>query len=67
MGKKKNKLALVSELVEEKSGGKKYSKELARLHVELAHLQAWVKKSGARIAIVFEAATPPGRRVSAPD
>lgn len=61
MGKKKNKSAVVSEHVEEKPGGKKYSKELARLHVELAHLQAWVKKSGARIAIVFEGRDAAGK------
>ena len=64
MGKnKKNKSAVVSELVEEKSEGKgkKYTKELARLHVELAHLQAWVKKSGARIAIVFEGRDAAGK------
>ena len=31
-----------------------YDKEIKNLQVELAHLQAWVKKSGARIVIVFE-------------
>ncbi|WP_274534147.1 hypothetical protein [Rhizobium sp. Root1203] len=31
-----------------------YDKEIKNLRVELAHLQAWVKKSGARIVIVFE-------------
>ena len=44
-----------------KSGGKKYAKELARLQVELAHLQAWVKKSGARIAIIFEGRDAAGK------
>ncbi|WP_457154169.1 polyphosphate kinase 2 [Mesorhizobium sp. P5_C1] len=61
MGKKKNKSAVVSEHVEEKSEGKNYAKELARLHVELAHLQAWVKKTGARIAIVFEGRDAAGK------
>ena len=44
-----------------KSGGKSYAKELARLQVELAHLQAWVKKSGARIAIIFEGRDAAGK------
>jgi polyphosphate kinase 2 len=38
-----------------------YASELARLQVELAHLQAWVKKSGARIAIVFEGRDAAGK------
>ncbi|TJV43733.1 MAG: polyphosphate kinase 2 [Mesorhizobium sp.] len=54
--------ATISEPAEgAKSGGKKYAKELARLHVELAHLQAWVKKSGARIAIIFEGRDAAGK------
>ena len=60
--KKKDKAATISEPVEEaKSGGKKYAKELARLQVELAHLQAWVKKTGARIVIVFEGRDAAGK------
>jgi polyphosphate kinase 2 len=59
--KKKDKSANVSEPAEEQSGGKKYATELARLHVELANLQAWVKKSGARIAIVFEGRDAAGK------
>jgi polyphosphate kinase len=39
---------------DEKLKGKEYLRELARLHVELVHLQEWVKKSGAKICIVFE-------------
>ena len=31
------------------------------LQVELCYLQAWMKSTGARIIIVFEAATPPER------
>jgi polyphosphate kinase len=38
-----------------------YKDELARLQVELAHLQAWVKASGARIAIVFEGRDAAGK------
>ena len=38
----------------EKMKGKEYLRELARLHVELVHLQEWVKRSGAKICIVFE-------------
>ena len=62
MGKKKNKLATISEPAEEaKSGSKKYAKELARLQVELSHLQAWVKKSGTRIVIIFEGRDAAGK------
>ncbi|EJC81081.1 polyphosphate kinase 2, PA0141 family [Rhizobium leguminosarum bv. trifolii WSM2297] len=51
----------------DKSKGKKkkrswdYEKEILRLQVELAHLQAWVKKSGARIVIVFEGRDAAGK------
>ena len=38
-----------------------YDKEIARLQVELAHLQAWVKKSGARIVIIFEGRDAAGK------
>ncbi|MDM9625606.1 polyphosphate kinase 2 [Rhizobium sp. S152] len=49
-----------------KTGKKKkkswdYEKEIGRLQVELAHLQAWVKKSGARIVIVFEGRDAAGK------
>jgi polyphosphate kinase 2 len=33
---------------------KEYEKELHRLQVELCHLQAWVKETGARIIVIFE-------------
>ena len=33
---------------------KEYEKELAKLHVKLAHLQAWVKEKQLRVIIVFE-------------
>ena len=38
-----------------------YEKEIGRLQVELAHLQAWVKKSGARVVIVFEGRDAAGK------
>ena len=61
MGKKKDKAAVVAEPIEGKLDGKRYNKEMDRLQVELAHLQAWVKKSGARIAIVFEGRDAAGK------
>ena len=45
---------------ETKSGGS-YKKQMERLQVELAHLQAWVKKSGARIVIIFEGRDAAGK------
>jgi len=33
---------------------KKYEKELEKLHVRLAHLQAWVKEKKLRVVIIFE-------------
>ena len=33
---------------------KKYEKELRDLHVELCHLQRWVKERGLRVVVVFE-------------
>lgn len=46
-----------------KTGGKvqDYSKQMEKLQVELAHLQAWVKKSGARIVIIFEGRDAAGK------
>jgi polyphosphate kinase 2 len=40
-----------------KGGGlsrKDYERELKKLHVELVHLQEWVKKEGLKVCIVFE-------------
>jgi polyphosphate kinase 2 len=39
---------------EEKLGGKRYEKELEKLHVELVKLQRWVQHTGAKVCIVFE-------------
>ncbi|MFI0847896.1 polyphosphate kinase 2 [Mesorhizobium sp. IMUNJ 23232] len=41
--------------------GGKYTKELARLQIELAHLQAWVKSTGARVVIIFEGRDAAGK------
>jgi polyphosphate kinase len=38
-----------------------YEDEIARLQVEVAHLQAWVKKTGARIVIIFEGRDAAGK------
>lgn len=52
---------------EKKKKGKKqkararYEKKLHDLQVELSHLQAWVKKSGARIVIIFEGRDAAGK------
>ncbi|PZQ46996.1 MAG: polyphosphate kinase 2 [Rhodovulum sulfidophilum] len=44
-----------------KARNKAYEKELARLQVELAHLQAWVKETGARVVIIFEGRDAAGK------
>jgi len=44
-----------------KARNRAYEKELARLQVEIAHLQAWVKASGARIVVVFEGRDAAGK------
>ena len=52
MSKHKGERAASSAPTEDKKSRKKsYEKQMARLQVELAHLQAWVKKSGARISL----------------
>lgn len=38
-----------------------YRSEMERLQVEIAHLQAWVKASGARIVIIFEGRDAAGK------
>jgi polyphosphate kinase 2 len=40
---------------------KAYEAELAKLQIEIAHLQAWVKASGARIVIIFEGRDAAGK------
>ncbi|MGO4838463.1 polyphosphate kinase 2, partial [Rhizobiaceae sp. 2RAB30] len=56
--------AVVAETKVENPGKTKaidYDKEMARLQVELAHLQAWVKSSGARVVIIFEGRDAAGK------
>ncbi|RFC00349.1 polyphosphate kinase 2 [Rhizobium leguminosarum bv. trifolii] len=38
-----------------------YDKEIGRLQVELADLQAWIKKAGARVVIIFEGRDAAGK------
>jgi polyphosphate kinase len=42
-------------------GRKEYERELARLQVELVHLQSWVVTSGAKICVVFEGRDTAGK------
>lgn len=42
-------------------GRKDYEKEMAALQVELVKMQAWIKASGARIALVFEGRDAAGK------
>jgi polyphosphate kinase len=44
-----------------KARNKAYEKELARLQAEIAHFQAWVKASGARVVVVFEGRDAAGK------
>ena len=44
-----------------KARNKAYEAEIARLQVEIAHLQAWVKASGARIVVIFEGRDAAGK------
>jgi polyphosphate kinase len=53
-GTKKGGHAKDDELLDGKLKWKSYSRELARLHVELVKLQQWVVHEGRRICIVFE-------------
>ena len=46
---------------DKRAAKKRYEKEIERLQVELAHLQAWVKTSGARIVIIFEGRDAAGK------
>ena len=45
----------------ERMSRKAYDKELEQLQVELVKLQAWVKETGARVAIVFEGRDAAGK------
>jgi len=39
----------------------KYERKLGSLHVELSHLQEWVKETGARIVVIFEGRDAAGK------
>jgi polyphosphate kinase 2 len=45
----------------EKMKRKTYEKELRKLHIQLCHLQDWVKSTGARIIIIFEGRDAAGK------
>jgi polyphosphate kinase 2 len=45
----------------ERLARKPYDKDLARLQIELVKLQAWVRHSGARVAILFEGRDAAGK------
>lgn len=72
-GKSKDKSAkgkmAVREMLEKAASGEligstsaaDYGKELRRLQVEIAHLQSWVKKSKARVVIIFEGRDAAGK------
>jgi polyphosphate kinase 2 len=64
MGKKHRKAddaAAAPQAETKKARNRRYEKELGRLQAELAHLQAWVKATGARIVIVFEGRDAAGK------
>ncbi|HKM95477.1 MAG TPA: polyphosphate kinase 2 [Buttiauxella sp.] len=56
MAKKKRKKSIPAAVVKvaEKLGTKEYEKHLFELHVELVHLQEWVKQHGLKVCILFE-------------
>ncbi|BCH32739.1 polyphosphate kinase 2 [Mesorhizobium sp. L-8-10] len=58
---KKNKDAETGAELTKKERNRAYEKEIARLQVEIAHLQAWVKETGARIVIIFEGRDAAGK------
>ncbi|PTM97349.1 polyphosphate kinase 2 [Mycoplana dimorpha] len=63
MNKKNDNDAAPSSVPDEKESGKvrNYEKQMAKLQVELAYLQAWIKKSGARVVIIFEGRDAAGK------
>jgi polyphosphate kinase 2 len=54
-------MAKTSDKDAKKARAARYDKELARLQEELAHLQAWVVATGARIVVVFEGRDAAGK------
>ncbi len=65
MGKKKDRKVKAEAAVDAdataKLSRKDFEEELYELQVDLVRLQSWVKATGARIIVVFEAAIPPAR------
>jgi polyphosphate kinase 2 len=67
MAKKKNKerdedgSAEATPAQTKKARNRAYEEEMARLQVEIAHLQGWVKETGARIIIVLEGRDAAGK------
>ncbi|RLP22019.1 polyphosphate kinase 2 [Mesorhizobium sp. YM1C-6-2] len=49
------------EQAKKEKSGKLYARKLRDLQLELANLQSWVKKSGARIVIIFEGRDAAGK------
>jgi polyphosphate kinase len=49
------------EAAAEPLGAKAYLKQLRELHVELVHLQEWVKREGEKVCIVFEGRDTAGK------
>ena len=60
-GKREPEASALDPAAAKKARDKAYEKELARLQVEIASLQAWVKTSGARIVILFEGRDAAGK------
>jgi polyphosphate kinase 2 len=61
MGKKKNGKHRGENGAAAAASGAGYDEQLQRLQVELAHLQAWVKETGARIVVIFEGRDAAGK------
>jgi polyphosphate kinase 2 len=62
LGKKDRRdLGKVAAELSRKERNRAYEREIARLQVEIAYLQAWVKASGARIVIIFEGRDAAGK------
>ena len=47
--------------VKKKKRNKFYLRELAKLHVKLAHLQEWIRQEGRRILVIFEGRDAAGK------
>ncbi|MDQ0322913.1 polyphosphate kinase 2 [Pararhizobium capsulatum DSM 1112] len=61
MSKKRDQDSATLEAREDRKKNKSYEKKMDELQIELAHLQAWVKASGARVVIIFEGRDAAGK------